>query len=207
MLKAFSGRQDGIRTTIPPASRSKACIRAGLMSSAQTSGSTSGIQRKPVFLPNGSLPDNLYTDCLSVGGQVPVSLNCDRDAFFAVNETSPMATRSNLVNTIRISANMDPANGNPTTIDLLFYFVACLNFTSYSLISSPQSRPLTQVITPDLPMSESPSQSVPPGQSPFSQLRHSLGDRLLPSPEPSQRTLAYDRLNRPPPHHPNPQPS
>lgn len=116
---------------------------------------------KAAFLPNGTMPDGFSGDCLPYGGQVEASLNCDWDKFFAIDDNTAMATRSSLVNTIQISANMEPADGHPTTIDLMFDFVTYINYTTYSLDPAPQSNPLIQVTTPDLPMSGKPIEVSP----------------------------------------------
>ncbi|KAK4495384.1 hypothetical protein PRZ48_013715 [Zasmidium cellare] len=105
------------------------------------------------FLPNGTMPDGFSAECLPVNEQVDASINCNWDEFFKVDNNSAMATRSSMVNTIQITANMEPADDHPTTIDLMFDFVTYVNYTSYSLDPSPQSNPLIQVTNPDLPMS------------------------------------------------------
>lgn len=108
---------------------------------------------KAAFLPNGAMPAGFSPDCLPRFDQADASLNCDWDAFFTVDENSPMSTRSTHINTIQITANMDPVDGHPSTIDLMFDFVTYVNYTTYSLDPSPQSNPLIQVTTPNLPMS------------------------------------------------------
>lgn len=102
------------------------------------------------------MPAGLSPDCLPMFQVVPANLQCDWEAFFQPTNDTILATRSQFVNTIHLSTEYAPVDGHPTSMDLMFDFVAYFNFTTYSLDPSPITNPLFFVTMPDLPMSGTP---------------------------------------------------
>lgn len=99
---------------------------------------------KAKYLLNGVLPAGIDTKCLAPGESI--SPNCDWNAFFSVDESSPLFSISSHVNTMEVFAGDRNAN-----LTVAVDYVALLNFTDYTLDPSPLTNPLALVQTLDLP--------------------------------------------------------
>ncbi|KAK3701430.1 hypothetical protein LTR37_015528 [Vermiconidia calcicola] len=100
---------------------------------------------RAVFFPNGTLPSWVPPACLS---NRPVLNNtiCDWDKIFTTDPTSPIANRTENVNTIEFKTF-----DKTTRVALVVDFVAFSNFVTYTLNANPVANPLSVVQTSDLP--------------------------------------------------------
>lgn len=100
---------------------------------------------RAVFLPNGTLPSWLPSQCLARNGAINKT-TCDWNRLFTTDISPEIANRTQFINTIEF--NMD--NGNFSTT-MAADFVAYMGWTNYTLDPFPFSNPLGIVETEQLP--------------------------------------------------------